>query len=106
MTTPTIDTTPATTEPAPVTPVDTSRAFGIASLVLGIASIAFGYTVLVPIAAIVIGAIALIRETAGRNYSVWGIVIASVSLALPVIALIFGLAVIAPFGIFALFLGQ
>ena len=105
MTTPTIDTIP-TAEDVLTATTEESRILGITSFVLGLASIAFGYTVLVPIAAIVIGAIALNRETAGRNYSVWGIVIASVSLALPVIALIFGLAVIAPFGIFALFLGQ
>ena len=42
MTTSTIDTTPANTEAAPVAPVDTSRTLGITSLVLGLASIAFG----------------------------------------------------------------
>jgi hypothetical protein len=106
MTTPTIDSAPTTTATAPVAPVDTARTLGITSLVLGLASIAFGYTVLVPIAAIVIGAVGLSREPAGRNFSAWGIIVGTVSLALPVIALLFGLAVLAPFGVFALFFGQ
>ncbi|MHC5795958.1 hypothetical protein ACVXZ4_07335 [Lacisediminihabitans sp. FW035] len=106
MTTPIIDSAPISTGTAPVTPVDTTRTLGITSLVLGLASIAFGYTVLVPIAAIVIGAVGLSHEPAGRSYSVWGIIVGAVSLALPAIALLFGLAFLAPFGLFALVFGQ
>ncbi|MBC7552163.1 MAG: hypothetical protein H7269_14995 [Cellulomonas sp.] len=61
---------------------------------------------LVPIAAIVIGAIGLSREPAGRNYSTWGVIVGAVSLALPVIALVFGLAFLAPCGVFALLFGH
>ncbi|MET4705083.1 hypothetical protein [Frigoribacterium sp. UYMn621] len=114
MTTPTIDTTPtiATTaaptqeEAVPPTAGDTSRSLGITSLVLAIASIAFGYTLIVPIAAIVVGSIGLNREPAGRNFSTWGIIVGAVSLALPVLALAFGLAFLAPLGAFAAFFGQ
>jgi hypothetical protein len=99
-TTPTIDTTPSAQEVAvPPTAGDTSRSLGITSLVLAIASIAFGYTLIVPIAAIVVGSI-------GLNFSTWGIIVGAVSLALPVLALAFGLAFLAPLGAFAAFFGQ
>ncbi|QNE48455.1 hypothetical protein F1C58_09210 [Glaciihabitans sp. INWT7] len=90
----------------PVVAGDTSRSLGITSLVLAIASIVFGYTLIVPVAAIVVGSIGLNREPAGRNYSTWGIIVGAVSLALPVLALAFGLAFLAPFGVLAAFFAQ
>ena len=106
MTTSTVDTTRANTGAAPDATVDTSRTLGIASLVLGLASIAFGFPMLVPIAAMVIGAIGLSHGPAGRNYRTWGIIAGVVSLALPVIALGFDLAFLAPCGVFALLFGH
>ena len=66
-----------------------------------IASIASGYTLLVPRAAIVVGSIGLRGEPAGRNYSVWGVIIGSLLLAPPVLALARGVAIFAPLGVFA-----
>jgi hypothetical protein len=105
MTTPTL--TESSVTESPVTGrVDGPRTLGITSLVLGLASLAFGYTVLVPIAAIVIGAVGLRQEPAGRTLSTWGIVVGAVSLALPVFALLFGLAFLVPLGAFAFLTGS
>ena len=69
-----------------------SRPLRITSFVLGIASIAFGWTLLAPIAGIVIGVLALGREPAGRALAIWGIVLNAVMLAGVIIGLLFAIA--------------
>jgi hypothetical protein len=99
---PPVSTAPVGTEP-PVAGAAESKVFGILSLALGAASIVAGYTFVVPIAAIVLGILGLKREPASRTFSIWGIVLGSVVLALPVLALVFGIALLAPLGLFAAF---
>ncbi|HEY8914148.1 hypothetical protein [Lacisediminihabitans sp.] len=91
--------------PAAAVSTTDTRLFGILSLVLGIASIVVGHTVLVPVAAIVLGIIGLRREPASRAFSVWGIVLGSVMLALPVLIVAIGVAVLAPLAALAVFFG-
>ncbi|WP_394770374.1 hypothetical protein [Lacisediminihabitans sp.] len=90
--------------PAAVSTADT-KVFGILSLVLGIASIVAGHTFLVPVAAIVLGIFGLRREPSSRAFSIWGIVLGSVMIALPVLIVAIGVAVLAPLGALALFFG-
>ena len=86
---------------SPATPSGTitaapAQTLSILSLVLGISSIFFGLTFIVPIAAIVLGILALNREPAGRTMAIWGIVTGSFMMAGFVIAGIVGLAFIGP----------
>lgn len=91
------------TEP-PVAAAADSRVFGILSLVLGAVSIVAG-NVFVPIAAIVVGILGLKREPATRTLSIWGIVLGSATIVLPVLAVMLGLALLAPLGLAAAFNG-
>jgi hypothetical protein len=72
------------------------RTLSIVSLVLGGASVLFGYTFIVPIAAIVLGFLGLNREPAGRSFAVWGIVLGFLMSVGWVIAAFAGLAFLAP----------
>ncbi|QAY75051.1 hypothetical protein ET445_14695 [Agromyces protaetiae] len=75
----------------------------MASLVLGLVSIFAGYTLVVPIVGLVLGALALSREPASRTMAIWGIVLNAVMLAGIAIAavafVVFGLAAL-PFVFF------
>lgn len=74
-----------------------NRTLGILSLVGGIASIIFGQTVLIPVAAIVLGFLALNREPLSRSFAIWGIVLGIVALFGWIILAIIGFAFAAPF---------
>ncbi len=50
-----------------------ARTLSVVSLVLGLASVFLGISILVPIAGIVTGAMALKREPAGRTMARWGL---------------------------------
>lgn len=56
-----------------------SRTMSILALSLGIASFFFAQSVVVPLAAIVLGVFGLRDEPTGRNFSIWGIVLACVA---------------------------
>lgn len=49
------------------------RMLSVVSLVLGLASVFLNFSILVPIAGIVTGAMALKREPAGRTMALWGL---------------------------------
>jgi len=57
-----------------------TRALSVTSLVMGIASIAFGWTLIAPVVGLVVGILALSREPGSRAMAVWGIVLNSVML--------------------------
>ena len=93
-----------TTTQTPTTQTHTStRTLSIVSLVAGILSIVFGQTVLLPIAAIVLGVFGYRQEPTGRTFSVWGIVLAGVALFGWVIFAMIGLAFAGPWLLFAAF---
>jgi hypothetical protein len=69
----------------PAVPVKT---LSITSFVLGLASIAFGWTLVAPVAGLVVGIMALKREPLGRTFAIWGIVLNAVMLAGVAIGLI------------------
>lgn len=73
-----------------------TQTLSILSLVLGISSIFFGLTFLVPIAAIVLGILGLKREPGGRTMAIWGIATGSVMMAGILIAGVVGLAFVGP----------
>jgi hypothetical protein len=79
MTTTTPTSTPIAANPAAVA-VAPARTLGILSLVLGLASLAFGLIFLVPIAAIVLGILALRSEPASKGMAIAGVVIGAVQL--------------------------
>jgi hypothetical protein len=56
------------------------KGFSITSLVLGLVSLLMGFTLLMPIAAIVLGIIGAKKEPAGRGMSITGIVLGGVCL--------------------------
>ncbi|MGR0320033.1 hypothetical protein [Agromyces sp. ZXT2-3] len=71
--------------PAPATDVET-RGFAVSSLVLGLVSLVAGFTLVVPVAGLVLGILALRREPSARTMAIWGIVLNGVMLAGVVIA--------------------
>ena len=90
-----------TTTPA-VSPVTTAeRTLSIVALVLAGVSLVFGYTFLVPAAAIVLGFIAHRREPAGRTMATWSIVLGFVAIFGWIIVAALGFAAFAPFLFFA-----
>ena len=83
-------TTTSTAYPTPPQPTVTAdRTLSVTSFVLGIASIAFGWTLVAPVAGLVVGIMALKREPLGRTFAVWGIVLNAVMLAGVAIGLLF-----------------
>lgn len=96
-------TTNVETAPTLTTPVSsTNQTLGITSLVLGIASVALSLTFIVPVAAIVVGILALQREAASRTFAIWGIVTGGFALAGGFILALIGLALVVPFGLIGL----
>jgi len=89
----------APTGAAPFAPV---RTLSIIALALGAASVLFGYTFLVPIAAIVVGILGYQREPEARVMSVWGIVLGAVMSVGWVFLGFIGLAAAAPWFLFSL----
>jgi hypothetical protein len=86
---------------APAASVD--RNLSIIALVLGLASVVFGQTFLVPIAAIIVGVMAYRREPGGRAMAVWAIVLGAVMAFDWVVVGVLGLVFAAPFFFFGLF---
>jgi len=83
--------TTSNSTPAALAP---TRTLGLTSFGLGLASILFSFTFLVPIAAIIVGFIARQREFAGRGFATWGIVLGFVMLFGWVIVLALGFALL------------
>ena len=83
-------------------PVAETRALSIASLVLGISSLVFGFTFVVPAAGLVLGIMALTREPSSRVMSVWGIVLSGLTLGGGVVAVVLGLSLLLPAGLLGL----
>lgn len=99
-------TTPTPTPLAPSAPASTVapvRVLGILSLVLGVASLAFGLFFIVPVAAIVLGVLALRAEPSSRAIAIGGIVTGAVSLAGFALAAVAALAFLPFLGIAASF---
>ncbi len=61
--------------PPPVYQPAPARGLSITSLVLGLVSVFFGFTFLVPLAALIFGLIALKKEPAGRGFALTGTII-------------------------------
>jgi hypothetical protein len=74
-----------------------SRILGTLSLVGGIASIVFGQTVILPIAAIVLGFLAHQREPQSRAFAIWGIVLGFLALFGWILIVAIGAVVAVPF---------
>ena len=70
-----------TTSPYQTPTAVPERTLSITSFVLGIASLAFGWTLIAPVAGLVVGIMALNREPAGRTFAIWGIVLNALMLA-------------------------
>lgn len=56
------------------------KGFSITSLILGLASILFGFTFLVPIGAVIFGAIGIKREPSARGMSITGLILGGIML--------------------------
>ena len=94
--------TSTTTAPAPspsVAAPAASAPLSITSLVLGLVSVAAGFTLVVPIVGLVLGVLARRREPEARTFSTIGIVANAVMLAGAAIVLGLGLAVGVPLGV-------
>ena len=83
---------PIAYQPVFVTPASTG--LSVTSLVLGLVSIFFGFTFLVPLGALIFGLIALKREPGGKGMAIAGIVIGA---AFMLFWLAFGGAILALF---------
>ncbi|QZY51265.1 DUF4190 domain-containing protein [Leucobacter tenebrionis] len=69
-------------------PGDNARAFAITSFVLGIASVVSGWTFIAPIAGLILGIIALRRNTSERTLALWGVWLNGIMLALAALAIV------------------
>ena len=67
---------------------DNARAFAITSFVLGIASVVSGWTFVAPIAGLILGIIALRRNTNERTLALWGVWLNGIMLALAALAIV------------------
>lgn len=65
------------------------RGMSVASMVLGLVSIVFGFTFVCPVVGLILGIIGIKREPAGRGMAIAGIIINAVILAGWAIAVIF-----------------
>ena len=79
-----------------------ARPLSVLALVLGLASVVFGQTFLVPIAAIVLGVMGYRREPAGKALAVWGIVLGSVMAFGWLVAAVVGIAMAGPLVLWSL----
>jgi hypothetical protein len=77
------------------------RILGILSFVGGIASLILGQTIILPIAAIILGHYARRREPAGRTFGTWGIVLGYFALFGWLAVIIVGIVIAAPVFLFA-----
>lgn len=67
--------TPTTYQPMYPVYIAPPKALSVTALVLGLASIVFGFTFLVPLGALIFGIVGLKREPAGRGMAIVEIVI-------------------------------
>ncbi len=79
------------------------RTMSILALSLGIASFFFAQTVVVPLAAVLLGVFGLRDEPTGRSFSVWGIVLAIVATFGWVVVVVAGALLSLPFLLLAAF---
>ncbi|MBC9954485.1 DUF4190 domain-containing protein [Leucobacter sp. cx-42] len=75
-------------------------AFAIASFVVGIASIVSGWTIVAPIVGLILGVLALRRDTKERTLALWGVWMNAAILSLVAIMLVFGIGLLV-FGLVA-----
>jgi len=75
----------------------------ILALGLGIASFFFAQTVVVPLAAVILGVFGLRDEPSGRSLSIWGIVLAIVATFGWVVVVVAGALISLPFLLLAAF---
>ncbi len=69
------------------------RGLSIASMVLGIASVLFGWTVVVPLTGVVLGIVGIRKEPAGKAMAITGLVLNGLALSVWVILLLILVAV-------------
>jgi hypothetical protein len=95
--------TPEPQTAAPVSPATAtgSKLFGILSLVSGGVAIFTGHLFLFAAAAIVLGILGLRKEPASRAFSIWGIVLGSVMIVLPILAILGAIVFLAPFALWS-----
>lgn len=92
---------PTTTATAAPTALSSERILSTLALIAGITSIALGQTFLVPLAAIVLGALGYSREPFGRTFAVWGIVLGAVAMFGWILFAVIGALFVLPFIPFA-----
>jgi len=71
----------------------------VTSLVLGIASVALGFTLVVPVVGLVLGLVARRREPDGRTMALVGVISSAVMLLGSLAVLLVGLVVAVPVGL-------
>lgn len=69
------------------------RGLSIASMVLGIASVLFGWTVVVPLTGVVLGIVGIRKEPAGKAMAITGLVLNGLALSVWVVLLLILVAV-------------
>ena len=90
----------ATAAPTP-TALSSERILSTLALIAGVTSIALGQTFFVPLAAIVLGALAYSREPFGRAFAVWGIVLGALAMFGWILVAVLGALFVLPFIPFA-----
>ena len=70
--------TPVPSQPYLPTP---PRGMSVASMVLGLVSIAFGFTFILPVVSLILGIVGIRREPAGRGMAITGVILSGLILA-------------------------
>jgi hypothetical protein len=91
--------TPTTPTRAPAATSGLHSPLSLTSLVLGIASVALSFTVVVPIVGVVLGVLGRRREPEGRTMALIGIISSAVMLLGTVVLLVIGLLAAVPIGV-------
>lgn len=73
---------------------ENARAFAITSFVLGIASVVSGWTFIAPITGLILGVLALRRNTTERTLALWGVWLNAAMLALTALAALIAIALL------------
>jgi hypothetical protein len=91
------------TAPAPTTTGGLHSPLSLTSLVLGVASVALGFTLVVPVVGVVLGVLGRRREPEGRTMALIGVVASAVMLLGSVVVLLVGLLAAVPLGVAGVF---
>jgi len=90
---------PTAVGPARPLPAPEPKGLSVASMILALASVLFGFTFFVPLAAIITGSMGLRREPSGKPFAITGIIVGALCMLIWIVVAIIVIAALAAAGI-------